>query len=199
MTKLYGADSATVTELGSIYNGIGADVVPIEGTIPIVGSQVQLTYTPVLLAPSFVDQIPSGLGVPLNITYGAAQSNAYIDLAATGEVTFLQSGLYLLEIRAAVGRASNPGTAILMARSLLNGTQLGNSLHALLPNQDSQQPLYASLRLSVNANDVFVTEIVRDAAGADFGGLYTEPASTAGWNNSPSAQITISRVTAAIV
>lgn len=196
--KVFGEDANLVTSLGSITQGIGKEFIPIEGTIPTLGSDVQLVYTPVLLSASFVNQLPSGLDTPLQVNFGAATSNTFIDLDAAGNITFLQAGVYELSIRVTQGRETNPGAAILLARATLNGNQIGNSFHANLPNQNTSIPLAVTTNLTASVNDVFAVQVMRSSAGVDSGGLFAQ-AGTAGWNNSPSAQATVTRVTGVVV
>ena len=196
--KVFGEDANLVTSLGSITQGIGKEFIPIEGTIPTLGSDVQLVYTPVLLGSSFVNQSPVALDTPLQVNFGAASSNAFIDLDAAGNITFLQVGVYEVSIRVALGRTTNPGAAILLARATLNGSQIGNSFHANLPDQDTNIPLSVQTNITASVNDVFAVQIMRSSAGVNAGGLFTQ-AGTAGWNNSPSAQATVTRVTGVVV
>jgi hypothetical protein len=193
---VYGADTAVIAELDALVPGIGKAVIPIEGASALGPTPVGITYTPVLFAASFVNQAPVAVDTPIQATFGSAQSNAFIDLDALGTVTFLQAGLYQVEVRATLGRATNPGNAIFLARSRLNGVQIGNSFHANLPDNQIQTPLFAATTIAANINDEFSVEIARSSLGNNSGGLFMQASGPLGWNDSPSIQIIVTRITA---
>jgi len=195
MTKVYGASTDVTNSLGSILPGIGQELLPVEGAGPFEITGANVVYTPVLLAASFVDQQPVALDTPIQINFGAPQSNAFVDLDANGTLTFLTPGFYLLDLRGSLGRTTNPGAAVLFARSLWNGTQIGNSLHANIPDQETQIPFFAQVPRNAVANDTFEAQIMRSSLGINAGGLFTESTAVPGWNNSPSVQVTVQRVT----
>jgi hypothetical protein len=196
MTKVYGADTPVTAELGLLLPGIGKTLVPIEGAAALGPTPVGINYTVVLFAASFVNQSPVALDTPIQVNFGAPQSNAFIDLDAAGTVAFLQDGLYQIEVRATIGRATNPGNAIFLARSRLNGIQIGNSFHANLPNNQIQTPLFAATTVAASVNDEFTVQVARSSLGNNSGGLFTQSAGPLGWAASPSIQIVVTRITA---
>lgn len=186
--KVFGNENPVTAELGSLTQGLGFPLRPVE---TFAASPIE---TIVLFAPSFVAQEPTGLDNPLQLTFGSPQSNVFIDLDANGLVTILQAGTYKFELRAAVGRTSVPGAAIILARSLINGVQLGNSLHANIPDLNTSLPLFAAFTRSFSVNDTWASEIMRSSTGIDSGGLYPETTAVSGWANSPSVQVVVTRL-----
>jgi len=99
-------------------------------------------FTPVLVATSTVNQLPSGLDNPLQVSFGAAQgtSGDAVMIDANGLITFNQTGLYLINGYGSVERqGSSGGTAIFLFRFLVNGTQAGSvkAFHLDTPNLSS--------------------------------------------------------------
>jgi hypothetical protein len=62
-------------------------------------SLTNLAFNNVLTAASFVNQLPTDTVTPLQVNFGSAQSNDYIDLAADGTITFKQKGNYAIIIQ----------------------------------------------------------------------------------------------------
>lgn len=151
-------------------------------------------YTTVLTAQSTAtSQQPSGLGVPLKVEFGPAQSTSDVSLSAQGNLTFNTSGQYLITLFFRFGRTSGAGDAYLFNRLLINGVQVLNSNALRLSTQDIVVPFSSSIGLTVSAGQVFTTEILRDSAGVNNGGLFQLTPSLAGWAPAPTATIVVSK------
>jgi hypothetical protein len=88
-----------------------------------------LITTEVLDSSSIVDQ-PSSILALQTILFGSATSNDEVSLAATGEVTFLKAGTYLIENSFNVGQITGSGVGTLVNvnyGSFLNGTQFNGT------------------------------------------------------------------------
>ena len=169
-----------------------------EAAIAVLDTQVSgivVGETEIFRAVSNVDQSPSGLDTPLQVTFGSGQSTTEFNLDALGELTVLVSGYYTLTLRLVFGRTGNPGTANLYARGLVNGTQ---SLASIFTKLDDANTSVSSLFTASGyfpASTTFTAEIMRASinSGIDAGGLHAEPSPLAGWLAAPSCSIAITR------
>lgn len=156
-------------------------------------------YTPVLVASSTISQEPSGIGVATQVSFGAAQSNATLTLAANGLVTFLETGNYLINGYGSVERqGSNGGLSILLFRFLVNGVQAGPTKGFHLDAVDVVVPYEITFPLNITTAGTTVSfEIMRDdtgfGAGKNQGGLYPH-SNASGWSNVPSADLNIWKI-----
>lgn len=188
--KILGGVTPSTNVVGTMTQGIGHPLREIDDAP--AGVSVSLVSEELLDAPSFVSQNPSGLGIPLVLSFGAPQSNTNINLNALGELTFLVDGDYTVRITLQLGRSSNPGDSILMGRATLNNFPISNTLHAAIGSISEVLPLSFEGVVPASAGDVLRIELVRDAAGIDNGGVFTQVASTAGWSDSPSCVMQVS-------
>lgn len=138
-------------------------------------------------------QLPTGLGVPLQVEFGAAQANSNVSLAASGAVTCLISETYAVRIKLQIGRSGASGTSITFARILVNGVQVGVSQLSKLSTADSVTALDSRVLLPLTAGDILTVQIIRDSAGFNFGGLYAATSSH-GWTLAPTALLVISDI-----
>lgn len=153
-------------------------------------------YTNVLMAQSVAaSQQPAALGTPLKIEYGPAQANADVSLSAAGNLTFNTAGQYLITLFFRFGRTTGAGDAILFNRVLINGTQVLNSNALRLSDQSIVVPFSSVLGFTVSAGQVLTTEVLRDSAGVNNGGLFQLTPSLAGWAAAPSATMLVSKFT----
>jgi len=149
----------------------------------------------VFRAVSNVTQEPAGLDTPLQITFGAAQANAFFSLAANGALTVLQAGNYSLVLRLVFGRTGVPGVANLYARALVNGVQNVGSIHAQLDNFNVSTSSLFVISGTFPASTIFTAQLLRASinGGIDAGGLFAQPSPLAGWQPSASCSIVITR------
>lgn len=146
-----------------------------------------------LQSSDFTNQEPSGVGVARQVTFGSYATNSTITLEADGEVTFKVKGRYHAEIRLQIGRVGVAGTSLILVRCLKNGVQYGGGSAFKLADAEVLLPCVAILHLDMEIDDTLKFQIMRDPSGDNSGGLYmTDPSD--GWNNIPSANITITKI-----
>lgn len=163
------------------------------GSIASVCASV-FQFTPVLVAQSTVTQAPSALDTPLQVTFGAAQgtSGDAVMISSGGLITFNETGLYLINGYGSVERqGSSGGTAILLFRFLVNGTQAGSvkAFHLDTPNLSTPYEITFPINITT-AGTTASFEIMRDSSGTNAGGLYPHT-NLGGWSNVPSAEVNI--------
>jgi len=151
-------------------------------------------FTPVLAAQSTVTQTPSGLDTALQVTFGAAQgtSGDAVMISSAGLITFNETGLYLINGYGSVERqGSSGGTAILLFRFLVNGTQAGSvkAFHLDTPNVSTPYEITFPINITT-AGTTASFQIMRDSSGTNAGGLYPHT-NLGGWSNVPSAEVNI--------
>lgn len=151
-------------------------------------------YSSVLTARSTAaSQQPSGLGVPLRVEFGPAQTVPDVSLSSVGDLTFNTAGQYIITLFFRFGRTSGAGDAYIFNRLLVNGVQILNSNGLRLGTQDIVVPFSASVGLTVSAGQVLTAEILRDSAGVNNGGLFQLTPTLAGWLPAPSATMVVSK------
>ena len=151
-------------------------------------------FTPVLVATSTVNQTPSGLDSPLQVSFGAAQgtSGDAVMIDANGLITFNQTGLYLINGYGNIERqGSSGGVTVTLFRFLVNGVQSSSTKGVELDSTGVMFPYEITIPINITtAGTTMSFEIMRDSSGVNNGGLYTHT-SLGGWSNVPSAEISI--------
>ena len=142
---------------------------------------------------SSVNQNPSAVDTPLQITFGSAQTTADVSISAAGVITFNTSGNYLIDIFLRFGRSTSAGNAILLNRILKNGAQILNSNGVILSAATQTIPFSAAIPLTMSAGDTMTMEVARDSAGTNDGGLFAVSPTIAGWNIVPSATVVVNK------
>lgn len=142
---------------------------------------------------SSVNQNPSAVNTPLQITFGSAQDTADVSISAAGVITFNTSGNYLIDIFLRFGRSTSTGNAIILNRILKNGAQILNSNGVILSAATQTIPFSAAIPITMAAGDTMTMEVARDSAGANDGGLFVVSPTVAGWNIVPSATVVVSK------
>ena len=142
---------------------------------------------------SSVNQSPSAVDTPLQITFGSAQTTADVSISAAGVITFNTSGNYLIDIFLRFGRSTSTGNAIILNRILKNGAQILNSNGLILSAATQTIPFSAAIPLTMAAGDTMTMEVARDSAGTNDGGLFAVSPTIAGWNIVPSATVVVNK------
>ena len=142
---------------------------------------------------SSVNQNPSAVNAPLQITFGSAQATADVSISAAGVITFNTAGNYLIDIFLRFGRSTSTGNAILLNRILKNGAQILNSNGVILSAATQTIPFSAAIPLTMAAGDTMTMEVARDSAGTNDGGLFVVSPTIAGWNIVPSATVVVNK------
>lgn len=187
--KLLGNQTEVQSSLAKMTQGIGYPLRDVEDSL------VASTIIPqrVLTADSFVDQNPVAVDTPLQITFGPAQAPGLgVDVDAAGNFTCTETGIYQTTLRLQVGRVGNPGVARVFIRVLLNGAQAGNSVFTQLDDSNLTLTGVFEGYFPLTQGDIVTVEVMRDSAGINEGGLFTETPVLA-WNPAPSARVTVDK------
>jgi hypothetical protein len=184
MTKLIGSEVAIGNEIAVVTQGLGYDLLPVEGDRIGAGE--------ILIAESLADQTPIGLDNPLQVEFGVAQSTDAVDIAADGTWTVKEIGVYLIFSTYYFSRTSSTGQVHFFIRLLVNGVQEGNPIGIIQTDDDITTPIFLTSVVSVTGSVPieFTVECVRDADGIDNGGLKSIESSI-GWGQTPSARLRI--------
>lgn len=138
-----------------------------------------------------ITQEPVGLDTPVQISFGSATSNEFIDLTAAGTVTILEDGTYDLIGTFNIGRqGSSGGTAFFFIAAFLNGNQARTPIYAEVNNPNIVFTLQYRLVGEFVVGDEIELFMNRDSLGVDAGGLFSA-LSSVGWGIVPSAGIRI--------
>jgi len=166
-------------------------------TIGSILSLARPSATTVLYAFSTVNQAPSVLDTPLQVTFGAAQNTSTdpVMLDALGNITFNQTGMYLFNGFGNIERqGSSGGVSVLLFRALIDGVQAGVIKGFELNTTGVMFPYETTIVINITeVGTVLTWEILRDSSGVNQGGMYTHTASGP-WDDVPSAQIQIFKV-----
>jgi hypothetical protein len=156
----------------------------------------QINATLVLSGQSTVNQIPSGLNTPLQVTFGPAQNTSSdpVQLLSDGSIVFNQAGLYLFNGYANFERqGSSGGVTVTLFRALNNGNQITPTKGIELDSTGVMVPYELTIPFNASAGDVLTWEIMRDGSGVNNGGLYTH-SNLGGWSNVPSTDVAIWKI-----
>lgn len=183
----------SLQELDEVQTAIAAVTDPLDVRL----FDLEDGHTIVLNATSLdASQEPTGLGVPLQITLGAAQgtSSDPVMIDATGAITFNTEDKYIVNFRAHYGRVGGAGVSILMFRFLKNGTQIGPAYATKVDNADVLIPWdSSSFILNAAVGDILTAQIIRDSNGNDSGGLFAHT-SADGWGTAPCVAVSVYKV-----
>jgi hypothetical protein len=156
----------------------------------------QFGATLVLSAESTINQVPSELDTPLQVTFGAAQGTGAspVQLLSNGSIVFNQAGLYLFNGFANFERqGSSGGVTVTLFRALKNGIQILPTKGVELNTTGVMIPYELTIPFNAEAGDILTWEIMRDSSGVNQGGLYIHT-SLGGWSNVPSADVAIWKI-----
>lgn len=185
--KLLSGVDPVSESLGNMTQGIGFPLRAVEG-----GAATTLVIE-ALRAFSVVDQDPVGLGVSLQITFGAPQTTEWFDVDSAGNITCLVTDEYQVIGKFSVGRTGGVGESQIYIRGLINGTPVSWSVHAIVDNARIEMPITFMANITFTVGDVITFEVVRDTDGDDSGSLTAGNPSVVGWADSPSASLVLSR------
>ena len=148
-------------------------------------------------------QNPTGKGEVnvIKVKFGAPQTTTYIDLDASGNVTFKKNGNYLIHGKGQYGRENSADTVLLHFRAMLDfndglgAVQVGDTISAEINNKKVVFPIEISFVINVtNAPYTLYFQVMRDSSEQDDGGLYSFTPTGSTWNPSGSASILIERL-----
>lgn len=188
------ADADTLKDKAEIEALIQTATGPIDTRL----TDLEEGHTFVLVATSpLAAQAPTALDTPLQLTFGAAQEvpGAEVHLSDTGVITFNKAGRYIVNFRAHYGRTGAAGISILMFRILKNGIPQGHSFATKLASADELVPWDStSFIVDAQIGDALVSQIIRDSAGSNYGGVYQVSSTSAGWAPAPCAAVSVYKV-----
>ena len=190
--QIKGAVSASSGQV-PIATGSGTAVFGFLDWTQVANKPTSSGYQAKLSAFSSVNQNPSAVDTPLQITFGSAQTTADVSISAAGVITFNTSGNYLIDIFLRFGRSTSSGNAILLNRILKNGAQILNSNGVILSAATQTIPFSAAIPLTMAAGDTITMQVARDSAGTNDGGLFVVSPTIAGWNIVPSATVVVNK------
>lgn len=190
--QIKGAASASAGQV-PIADGSGGTAFGYLDWTQVANKPVTNGYQPVLSTFSAVNQSPSAVNTPLQVTFGIAQTTADVSVSATGVFTFHKPGNYLFDVFLRFGRTTATGNAILLNRILKNGAQILNSNGLSLSASAQTLAFSAAIPLNMSAGDTLTMEIARDSAGTNDGGLFVVSPSIGGWSIVPSATLVVNK------
>lgn len=190
--QIKGAASASSGQV-PIATGSGTTVFGYIDWTQVANKPTSSGYQAELSAFSSVNQNPSAVDTPLQITFGSAQTTTDVSISAAGVITFNTSGNYLIDIFLRFGRSTSTGNAIVLNRILKNGAQILNSNGVILSAATQTIPFSAAIPLTMAAGDTITMEVARDSAGTNDGGLFVISPTIAGWNIVPSATVVVNK------
>ena len=190
--QIKGAASASSGQV-PIATGSGTTVFGFLDWTQVANKPTSSGYQAKLSAFSSVNQNPSAVDTPLQITFGSAQTTADVSVSSAGVITFNTSGNYLIDIFLRFGRSTSTGNAIVLNRILKNGAQILNSNGLILSAATQTIPFSAAIPLTMAAGDTITMQVARDSAGTNDGGLLVVSPTIAGWNIVPSATVVVNK------
>ena len=190
--QIKGAASASSGQV-PIATGSGTTTFGFLSWSQIANKPTASGYESKLSSFSSVNQNPSAVNTPLQITFGSPQTTTDVSISAAGVITFNTSGNYLIDIFLRFGRSTSTGNAIIMNRILKNGAQILNSNGLILSAATQTIPFSAAIPLTMAAGDTMTMEVARDSAGTNDGGLFVVSPTIAGWNIVPSATVVVNK------
>lgn len=139
-------------------------------------------------------QEPTSTDTPIQVEYGASQAVAKVSMASNGALTFVEAGKYQININAHYGRSGASGTSYLLFRLLMDGIAFGGTLASKIDSANTLVPWSNTFIIQAQAGQVLTTELMRDSAGNDSGGLYKVAPTLAGWNDASNITLQIYEV-----
>ena len=177
-----------------VLGQINTNTADIEGLNAQV-SVIEVSHSLLLNCESLdIAQEPLALDTAIQVEYGPAQSVTDVSMALDGSLTFNTTAKYQININAHYGRTGGAGTAILLFRLLMDGVAGGGTLAAKIDNANVLVPWSSTFIIEATAGQVLTSELMRDSAGVNEGGLYSIVPSVVGWNDAPSITMQVYRV-----
>jgi hypothetical protein len=187
---------ADISVLGaSSFSGAGADTiirVLMLSDVTKMGNELEVVLAGSSLAAS---QEPLVTNSPITVEFGAASGgiNDPVQIDSLGNITFNEAGNYILRIAVHFGRSGSSGTSELRLRSVINGSQIGETVGESITSSSEVKYISVSLQSSQEIGDVLHFELMRDSSGNNSGGLFQLSVNPLDWSAAPSARILIQR------
>jgi hypothetical protein len=165
--------------------GVGAWVDPT--------SLVTTRHTTVFTGSTLTNQIPVGLDTPLGVTFGGAVVGTDVSIDGAGVITVNTDGYYLFKFNLSFGRTSVAGTAILLARLLVNGVATGFVQGCKMADDEGSNVAQFDIEFAVTAGTTIAVQVMQDSAGIANGGLIGLASVSPSWGDVPSAWCRITK------
>lgn len=190
--QIKGAASASSGQV-PIATGAGTTVFGFLDWTQVANKPTSSGYQTRLSASSNINQNPSAVDTPLQVTFGPAQTTTDVSVSSAGVITFNTPGNYLIDIFFRFGRSVSTGNAIVLNRLLKNGAQIFNSNGVILSAATQTIPYSMAIPLTMAAGDTITMQVARDSSGTNDGGLFIISPTIAGWNIVPSATVVVNK------
>ncbi len=192
--KLLGDPSLEVaSELGVMTQGLGYPLRSVDNVA--VASQADGFPSKSLELFTFSTSIqqPVALDTPIQVAFGAPQTNDFMTLDASGTVTFLpgSEGHWNFLLFAAVEKGSNANASLTFILPLKNGSAAANPAAIRLTQQNVTIPLQFNFDDDVVAGDTYQVFMYNDSTGVNDAGLASR--TSALWGQSASASLRVFR------
>lgn len=193
-----GASTALVNQVNTA-NGDGSTQFAYVAYANITGKPTYPGFTQAITGFSTAaSQLPSATNTALQVEFGGAQTTADVNISAAGLITFNTAGQYLITRNLRFGRSVLAGVAIMFIRHLINGAQSGPSNSIIMDNNADLTPVSSTIVITATAGMTLTTEIIRDSAGVNVGGLYSQTPVASGWSVAPNAAISVFKYRGAV-
>jgi hypothetical protein len=145
-------------------------------------------------------QGPTARNNVYTILFGAAQTPTlnHVKIDAVGKVTFMTTGTYYIKQEYYIGAGASPNKPLLLFRTFKDElTQEGGTTIFNLTSSSEQDRNRLVIENIVNitgGGTIYEFQMVRDAGGADTGTLFKTLNNNAGFEDTPNASLTISKL-----
>lgn len=163
---------------------------------PLTLANIELVSTISNLNSSNIN--PSSTDTPIIAGFSSTVSNSDISMDSSGLITINTSGMYSFSFNLNFGRSNNTGTAITLARLLINDVQYGFSQGVVQATTSNNRPVRIDMLLKLNASDQLKVQVMRDSAGQNDGGLIAQAVTNVDWGDVPSYFVRASRINGAV-
>lgn len=188
-----GASTATIRKV-LLSNGDGTTKFDFVAFTDITGRPSAILSAAVISSASTgASQNPTGSNSNTVVVFGPAVSTADVSLAATGILTFVTGGPYLVQADLNFGRDAGTTPSVMYVRVLKNGVAYGNPIELRMSETVSRRTVSMALAIPATAADTLQFQFISDSAGDGGGGLRQDTPSAAGWTIVPCAKLTVSK------
>lgn len=151
-----------------------------------------------IVSQSIVNQTLNTADTETQLAFGSAATspNGAISVDASGNVTFNESGLYYINVRAFAGRSQSQGTSTLGFSGRVGGVQVGTTVPATLDAAaDGVNVTVADTSINyIPAGTTYSFHMRLFTNGGGDNGVFSVDYSTANWENTPATRISVRKV-----
>lgn len=175
-----------------------------DGTTSFTTLPADPTYTfaveDSLTGTSFTNQELTTQGDEAELTFGAAQTspNGALSLAANGDLTINEDGVYAIVIARNAGRTTSAGVNSVAFSSRINGVQPDSASSTIISLESADAGTTVGNSVSgivpLSNGDVLSHHMYYAVGSSGNVGVYTQALAPAGWADVPSARITVTKL-----